>query len=250
MASGIVIKTEEQIEGIRRSSQLARKTLDMLGERISAGITTNQIDRWVYEYTCDHGGYPATLEVKGFHKSCCTSINNVICHGIPDDTVLREGDIINVDVTPILDGYFGDTSRMFVIGDTSTEALKLIEETRACMYLGISEVKPGNTIGDIGYAIQQHAEGLGYSVVRDLCGHGTGLEFWEAPQVPHYGQRDSGPEMVPNMVFTIEPMINAGRYECKTLSDGWTVVTVDGSLSAQWEHTVRVTETGVEVLTT
>ena len=137
----------------------------------------------------------------------------------------------------------------FVIGEASKEALKLIEETKACMYLGIDEVKPGNTIGDIGYAIQQYAESLGYSVVRELCGHGTGLEFWEAPQVPHYGKRNAGPHMVPNMVFTIEPMINAGRYECTTLSDGWTVVTVDGSLSAQWEHTVRVTEAGVEILT-
>ncbi|CAI8042003.1 Methionine aminopeptidase A [Geodia barretti] len=142
----------------------------MLDGRIEAGIATKDIDRWVYEYTCDHGGYPATLNVKGFNKSCCTSINNVICHGIPDDTVLEDGDIINVDVTPILDGYFGDTSRMFVIGETSQEALKLIEETKACLYLGIDVVKPGNTIGDIGYTIQQHAESLGYSVVRELCG--------------------------------------------------------------------------------
>ena len=249
MASGIIIKTEEQIEGIRRSSQLARKTLDMLEGRIEAGVATKEIDQWVYEFTCDHGGYPATLDVKGFNKSCCTSINNVICHGIPGDTVLKDRDIINVDVTPILDGYFGDTSRMFVIGETSEEALRLIEETKASMYLGIDVVKPGNTIGDIGYTIQRHAESCGYSVVRELCGHGTGLEFWEAPQVPHYGKRNEGPPMVPNMVFTIEPMINAGRCECTTLSDGWTVVTVDGSLSAQWEHTVRVTETGVEILT-
>lgn len=249
MVSGIIIKTEEQIEGIRRSGQLARKTLDMLDGRIGAGVTTRDIDRWVYEYICDHGGYPATLNVKGFNKSCCTSINNVICHGIPDDTVLTDGDIINVDVTPILDGYFGDTSRMYTIGDVSREALKLIEETKTCMYLGIDEVKPGNTIGDIGYAIQQYAEGLRYSVVRELCGHGTGLEFWESPQVPHYGKKGDGPPMAPNMVFTIEPMINAGRRECTTLSDGWTVITVDGSLSAQWEHTVRVTETGFEILT-
>ncbi len=249
MPSGIIIKTEGQIEGIRRSSQLARQTLDMVAERIEAGVTATDIDRWVYEYTIQHGAYPATLDVKGFHKSCCTSINNVICHGIPDDTVLKDGDIINVDVTPILDGYFGDTSRMFVIGEASKEALKLIEVTKECLYLGIEEAKPFNTIGDIGYAIQWHAESHGYSVVRQLCGHGTGLQFWEPPQVPHYGRRNSGARLAPNMVFTIEPMINAGHYECETLLDGWTVVTVDGSLSAQWEHTVRVTETGVEILT-
>jgi methionyl aminopeptidase len=249
MQSGIIIKTEEQIEGIRRSSQLARQTLDMLTDRIEAGVTTNDIDRWVHEYTLQHGGYPATLDVQGFHKSCCTSINHVICHGIPDETVLTNEDIINVDVTPILNGCYGDTSRMFVVGETSEEAMKLIEVTNECLYIGIGEVKPFNTIGDIGYAIQQHAERHGYSVVRELCGHGTGLDFWEPPQVPHYGHRNSGARLVPNMVFTIEPMINAGQCECRTLSDGWTVVTVDGSLSAQWEHTVRVTETGFEILT-
>ncbi|MBI1926388.1 type I methionyl aminopeptidase [Candidatus Poribacteria bacterium] len=249
MRSGIVIKTDEQIEGIRKSGQLARQILDMLEGRIEAGLTTNDIDRWVYEYTIQHGAYPATLDVEGFHKSVCTSINDVICHGIPDETVLKEGDILNVDVTCILNGYYGDTSRMFVIGEASEEALRLIEVTRECLYLGIEEVKPFNTIGDIGYVIQRYAESHGFSVVRALCGHGTGLDFWEEPQVPHYGQRKSGPILVPNMTFTIEPMINAGGHECKTLSDGWTVVTIDGSLSAQWEHTVRVTETGVEILT-
>jgi methionyl aminopeptidase len=250
MRPGIVIKTEEQVEGIRKSGQLARRILDMLEERIKAGITTNQIDQWVYEYTIQHGAYPATLDVKGFHKSCCTSVNHVVCHGIPDGrTVLKDGDILNVDVTCILNGYYGDTSRMYIIGEASPEALKLIRVTKECLYLGIKEVKPFNTIGDIGYVIQRYAESHGFSVVRELCGHGTGLAFWEEPQVPHYGRRKRGVVLMPNMVFTIEPMINAGRRECKTLSDGWTVVTADGSLSAQWEHTVRVTETGVDILT-
>ena len=245
----IIIKTQQQVEGIRRSCQLAKKTLDMLTERIKAGITTNQIDRWVYEYVTAHRGFPATLNVEGFNRSCCTSINNVICHGIPDGTVLVDGDIINVDVTPVLDGYYGDTSRMFIIGEASTEALRLVDVAKACLYRGIEAVKPGNTFGDIGYAIQQHAESNGRSVVRDLCGHGTGLAFWEPPQVLHYGQNHKGSKLRPNMVFTIEPMINAGGYECETLSDGWTVVTADGSLSAQWEHTVCVTEDGVDILT-
>jgi methionyl aminopeptidase len=247
--SKIIIKTEKQIEGIRKSCQLARETLDMLAKRIRAGVTTNDIDRGVYEYITAHRGYPATLNVEGFNKSCCTSINNVICHGIPDETVLKDGDIINVDVTPVLNGYYGDISRMFVVGEASQEALRLIEVTKECLYLGVKQVRPGNTLGDIGYAIQQHAERHGYSVVRALCGHGTGLAFWEPPQVLHYGQRNKGVRLRPNMVFTIEPMVNAGGYECETLSDGWTVVTADGSLSAQWEHTVRVTETGVDILT-
>ena len=248
-APEIIIKTEEQIEGIRKSSQLTRDILDMLEQRIVAGITTNDVNRWVHEYTLAHGAIPATLNYRGFPKSVCTSLNNVICHGIPDETVLREGDILNVDVTSILDGYYGDSSRMFLIGEVSEEARRLVEVTRQCLYLGIEQVKPGNTLGDIGHAIQQHAERHGYSVVRDYIGHGIGVQFHEPPNVYHFGEPGTGIVLVPNMVFTIEPMINAGRYQVRVLEDGWTVVTADGSLSAQWEHTVRVTQDGVEVLT-
>jgi methionyl aminopeptidase len=246
----IIIKTEEQIDGIRRASQLTRDILDMLEERIVAGISTEDINRWVHEYTLAHGATPAPLNYRGFPKSVCTSLNQVVCHGIPDGTVLREGDILNVDVTSILDGYYGDSSRMFLIGEVSDEACRLVEVTRECLNLGIAQVKPGNTLGDIGHAIQQHAESHGYSVVRDYIGHGTGVQFHEPPDVRHFGEPGTGVRLVPGMVFTIEPMINAGGYQVKLLGDGWTVETADGSLSAQWEHTVRVTEDGVEVLTT
>ena len=245
----IVIKTEEQIEGIRRSSQLTCDILDMLEERIVPGITTEDINRWVHEYTLAHGATPAPLNYRGFPKSVCTTLNDEVCHGIPDGTVLQEGDILNVDVTSILDGYYGDSSRMFLIGQVSEEARRLVEVTQECLTLGIEQVKPGHTLGDIGHAIQQHAERYGYSVVRDYIGHGTGLWFHEPPDVRHFGKPGTGETLVPDMVFTIEPMINAGRYQVKVLEDGWTVVTADGSLSAQWEHTVRVTEDGVEVLT-
>jgi methionyl aminopeptidase len=247
--SGVIIKTEEQIEGIRKSSRLTRDILDMLTERIVAGITTDEIDRLAHEYTLAHGAVPAPLNYKGFPKSVCTSINNVVCHGIPDGTVLREGDILNVDVTTILNGYYGDSSRMFMIGEVSEEARALVEVARQCLYLGIEQVKPGNTLGDIGHAIQQHAEGHGYSIVRDFIGHGTGVQFHEPPQVRHFGKPGTGVTLVPQMTFTIEPMINVGGYEVEVLADRWTAVTVDGSLSAQWEHTVLVTRDGVEVLT-
>lgn len=245
----IVIKTEEQIAGIRRSSQLTCQVLDMLEDRIAAGVTTDEIDRWVHAYTLDHGATPAPLNYRGYPKSTCTSLNEQICHGIPDGTVLRDGDILNVDVTSILDGYYGDSSRMFLIGEVSDEALKLVEVTRECMYLGIEQVKPGARLGDVGHAIQQHAEAHGYSVVRKFVGHGTGVRFHEPPDVYHFGQPNTGVLIRPNMVFTVEPMINAGRYAVRVLDNGWTAVTVDGSLSAQWEHTVRVTEDGVEILT-
>jgi methionyl aminopeptidase len=247
--SGIVIKTEEQIEGIRRSSQLTSQILDMLEDRIAAGIATDEIDRWVHTYTLDHGATPATLNYRGYPKSTCTSLNEQICHGIPDGIALQDGDILNVDATSILDGYFGDSSRMFTIGEVSDEARRLVEVTRECMYLGIEQVKPGNKLGDVGHAIQQHAEAHGYSVVRQFVGHGTGVRFHEPPDVHHYGQPNTGILIRPNMVFTVEPMINAGRYAARVLDNGWTAVTVDGSLSAQWEHTVRVTEDGVEILT-
>jgi len=238
-SSDIIIKTAKQIEGICRSSRLTRDTLDMLEQRIVAGITTEDINRWVHEYTLAHGAIPAPLNYRGFPKSVCTTLNNQVCHGIPDGTVLKEGDILNVDVTSILNGYYGDSSRMFLIGEVSEEARRLVKVTRECLYLGIEQVKPGHTMGDIGHAIQRHAERYGYSV----------LQFHEPPQVRHFGEPGTGELLAPNMVFTIEPMINAGDYQVEVLEDGWTVVTADGSLSAQWEHTVRVTENGVEVLT-
>ena len=245
----IIIKTEEQIEGICKSSRLTHDTLDMLAGRIVAGVTTEDINRWVHEYTLAHGATPAPLNYRGFPKSVCTTLNNQVCHGIPDGTVLKEGDILNLDVTSILNGYYGDASRMFLIGEVSEEAHRLVRVTRECLYLGIEQVKPGHTLGDVGHAIQRHAERYGYSVVRDYIGHGTGLQFHEPPEVRHFGKPGTGEVLAPNMVFTIEPMVNAGDHQVEVLKDGWTVVTADGSLSAQWEHTVRVTEDGVEVLT-
>ncbi len=243
-----LIKTEEQIEGIRKACCLSNEILDMVAEKIGVGTTTNEINSWVHEYTILHGAYPAPLNYNGFPKSVCTSINNVICHGIPDKTVLKNGDIINVDVTSILNGFYGDTSRMFIIGEASLEAQNLVRVARECLYLGIDQVKPFNRTGDIGYTIEQYARKHGYSAVQEFGGHGVGIKFHEDPWVPHYGNKNSGMVLVPNMVFTIEPMINTGSYRCRILNDGWTAVTADGSLSAQWEHTVRVTESGFEVL--
>ena len=245
----VIVKTEEQIEGIRKSSRLTSDVLDMLEERIAPGITTGDINRWVHEHTLASGATPAPLNYRGFPKSVCTSLNEVICHGIPGDRVLRVGDILNVDVTTILDGYYGDSSRMFLIGKVSAQARRLVQVTRECLALGIAQIGPGKALGDIGHAIQQHAESHGYSVVRHYVGHGTGVHFHEPPDVPHYGQPDTGLILVPGMVFTIEPMINQGGHQLKVLPDGWTSVTADGLLSAQWEHTVHVTQTGVEVLT-
>ena len=253
----IYIKNEEQIEGIRKSSQLTKKLLDMVEDRIAEGVTTNEIDQWVHSETLANGAIPAPLNYghgKGrrrmpFPKSICTSPNNVICHGIPNKQALSNGDILNVDITCILDGYFGDASRMFIIGDVPEETRKLVEVTRECLNLGIEQVFPSKRLGDIGHAIQNHAEKNGFSVVRDFAGHGVGLEFHEAPQVLHYGQPGKGEMLRENMVFTIEPMINMGSYECRILGDGWTAVTADGSLSAQWEHTLLVTDSGAEILT-
>ena len=253
----IYIKNEEQIEGIRKSSQLTKKLLDMVEDRIAEGVTTNEIDQWVHSETLANGAIPAPLNYghgKGrrrmpFPKSICTSPNNVICHGIPNNQALSNGDILNVDITCILDGYFGDASRMFIIGDVPEETRKLVEVTRECLNLGIEQVFPSKRLGDIGHAIQNHAEKNGFSVVRDFAGHGVGLEFHEAPQVLHYGQPGKGEMLRENMVFTIEPMINMGSYECRILGDGWTAITADGSLSAQWEHTLLVTDSGSEILT-
>ena len=249
LPKGVILKTKQQIEGIRRSSQLTRDILDYVEERIKQGITTNEIDRWVHEYTISHGAIPATLGYNGYPKSVCTSLNNVICHGIPDETVLKEGDIINVDVTSILDGYYGDASRMFMIGNVTDEAKKLVRVAMECLHIGIEQARPYEDIGEIGYAIEEHATGQGFSVVRDYGGHGIGLKFHEEPHVHHFGSRKRGITLVPGMTFTIEPMINAGRHESRLSKDGWTAVTIDGSLSAQWEHTIVVTEEGVEILT-
>ena len=253
----IYIKNEEQIEGIRKSSQLTKKLLDMVEDRIAEGVTTNEINQWVHSETLANGAIPAPLNYgqgKGrrrmpFPKSICTSPNNVICHGIPNNQALNNGDILNVDITCILEGYYGDASRMFIIGDVPEETRKLVEVTQECLNLGIEQVFPSKRLGDIGHAIQNHAEKNGFSVVRDFAGHGVGLEFHEAPQVLHYGQPGKGEMLRENMVFTIEPMINMGSYECRILGDGWTAVTADGSLSAQWEHTLLVTDSGAEILT-
>jgi len=254
---GIIIKSEEQIEGIRKSCQLTKNLLDMVEERISEGVTTNEIDEWVHNETLSKGAIPAPLNYgRGqgrlrtpFPKSVCTSVNEVICHGIPSEKVLFNGDIINVDVTCNLDGFFGDASRMFIIGEVPDETRKLVEVTRECLNLGIDQVRPKSKLGDIGNAIQKHAEKQGFSVVRDFAGHGVGVKFHEPPQVLHYGLPGEGETLFENMTFTIEPMINLGSYECKILEDGWTAVTLDGSLSAQWEHTLLVTKKGVEILT-
>ena len=244
-----LIKTPEQIEGIRKSGVITTKILDMVGERIKAGVTTNAINQWVHEYTLEHGGIPATLNYHGYPKSTCTSINNVICHGIPtDETVLKDGDIINVDVTTVLNGYYSDASRMYMIGNVSDEAQRLVRVTKECLELGIAEVKPFNSFNAIGRVIERHAKKHDYSVVRDLGGHGIGVKFHENLFIDHYEKRSKGTLMLPGLVFTIEPMINEGTYHCNFLDDGWTVLTQDGKLSAQWEHTMVITETGVEIL--
>ncbi len=246
---GVIIKTEEQIEGIRRSCRLTKEILDMVAGRIRPGIVTNEINEWVHEYTVSRGAVPAPLNYNGFPKSVCVSLNNVICHGIPDHAEISEGDILNVDVTTLLDGYYGDAGRMFVMGEASEEARRLVRVAKECLYLGIEKVVPYRDLGEVGYAIERHANEQGFSVVRDYGGHGIGLRFHEEPHVHHYGSARRGIIMIPNMVFTIEPMINQGRHETRLMPDAWTAVTVDGKLSAQWEHTVLVTESGVEILT-
>ena len=253
----IIIKTEEQVDGIRKSCQMTKDLLDMVEERIRVGVTTNEIDEWVHRETLSRGAVPAPLNYgRGqgrdgipFPKSICTSLNEVICHGIPNNCALQNGDILNVDVTCDYLGFFGDASRMFIIGEVPERTRELVEVTRECLNLGIEQVRPNNQLGDIGHTIQKHAENQGFSVVRDFAGHGVGVEFHEAPQVLHYGEPGMGEILRENMIFTIEPMINIGGYECEVLDDGWTAVTKDGSLSAQWEHTLLVTSSGVEVLT-
>lgn len=246
-----LIKTPEQIEGIRRSGLVNTGVLDLVAREIKEGMSTAAIDRLVYEYTLAHGAIPAPLNYEGFPKSVCTSVNEVVCHGIPSEKeILKAGDIINVDVSTILDGYFSDASRMFMIGEVSPEKQKLVEVTKECLEIGAKAARPFGFVGDIGHAIQKHAEKNGYSVVRALCGHGVGLAFHEAPEVVHFGQKGTGMLLVPGMVFTIEPMINRGTYHVYTDPvNGWTVRSQDHQPSAQWEHTFLMTESGLEVLT-
>ncbi len=246
-----LIKTPEQIEGIRRSGVVNTGVLDLVAQEIKEGMSTAQIDKLVYDYTTDHGAIPAPLNYEDFPKSVCTSINEVVCHGIPSEKeILRNGDIINVDVSTILDGYYSDASRMFMIGEVSQARQRLVRVTKECLEIGMKAAQPFGYVGDIGHAIQTHAEKNGYSVVRDLCGHGVGLAFHEEPEVAHFGKKKTGMLLVPGMVFTIEPMINMGSWQVFIdEEDGWTVITEDKQSSAQWEHTFVMTDHGLEILT-
>ena len=239
----------EGFAGMRAAGQLAAQILDELTKFVAPGVTTQEIDDIVHRMTLDGGGVPATLGYRGYTRSCCTSINHVVCHGIPADKALKDGDIVNIDVTPILDGWHGDTSRMYLVGDVPLKARKLIDVTYECLMLGLEQARPGNRLGDISHAIQTHAEKHRYSVVRDFCGHGLGRVFHDSPEVVHAGRPGTGPELRPGMFFTVEPMINIGRADCKMLDDGWTAVTRDRSLSAQFEHSIGITEDGHEVFT-
>lgn len=246
----ILIKTADEIAKMRIAGKLAAEVLEMIAPHVVAGITTEKLDQICHDYIVNiQHAIPAPLNYRGFPKSICTSINHQICHGIPNDKPLKNGDIVNIDITIIKDGYHGDTSKMFCIGEVSPFAKRLIEVTHQALFLGIEEVKPGARLGDIGHAIQKHAEGNRYSVVREFCGHGIGKNFHEEPHVMHFGKRGEGSMLKPGMIFTIEPMLNIGKRHMKILADGWTAVTKDRSLSAQWEHTILVTETGYEILT-
>lgn len=246
----ITIKTPDEIEKMRIAGRLAAEVLEMIAPSVQVGITTDELNQICHDYIVNvQNAIPAPLNYHGFPKSICTSVNHQVCHGIPGDRKLKEGDIVNVDITVIKDGYHGDTSQMFVAGKPSILAERLIKITQECLYLGIQEVKPGAHFGDIGAAIQKHAESNRFSVVREYCGHGIGKIFHEPPNVLHYGTHGTGEELKPGMIFTIEPMINAGKRFVKLLPDKWTVVTKDHSLSAQWEHTILVTDNGFEVLT-
>ena len=251
----ITIKNELDIEKMRIAGHLASEVLDFIAPHVVPGITTGELDKLCHDYMVDvQKTIPAPLNYAPhghtpYPKSICTSVNHQICHGVPGEKVLKNGDIVNLDITVIKDGYHGDTSRMFYVGEPSIQAKRLCDITYECMWLGISKVKPGNTLGDIGYIIQNHAEKNGFSVVQEFCGHGIGKKFHEDPQVLHYGKAGTGLKLQAGMIFTIEPMINAGKRHIKQLGDGWTIVTKDHSLSAQWEHTILVTPTGYEVLT-
>ena len=249
------IKNHDEIELLRVAGRLAADVLDYIAPKIQPGISTGEVDRLCHDFMVDFQKViPAPLDYappgyKPYPKSICTSINHQVCHGVPGDKILRQGDIVNIDITVIKDGFHGDTSRMFEVGNVSIQAKRLCRITHECLWLGIRSVRPGGNLGDIGAAIQNHAESSGYSVVREFCGHGIGRKFHEDPQVLHYGKAGTLAELKAGMIFTVEPMINAGRRDIKEFGDGWTIVTRDRSLSAQWEHTVLVTETGYEVLT-
>ncbi|ASF47886.1 type I methionyl aminopeptidase [Methylovulum psychrotolerans] len=246
----IIIKNASEIDKMRVAGRLAAQVLEMLEPFVVPGITTNELDQICYDYIVNvQEAIAAPLNYKGFPKSICTSINQQVCHGIPSDKKLKSGDIVNIDITVIKDGYHGDTSKMFCVGEVSPHAKRLVKITQESMYKGIEQVKAGATLGDIGHAIQKHAEGNRYSVVREFCGHGIGKKFHEDPQVLHYGKAGSGDVLDAGMIITIEPMINLGKRHVKVLADGWTAVTKDHSLSAQWEHTILVTPTGYEILT-
>ena len=248
---GIRIHGAEAFEGMRKAGRLAAEVLDFITPHVVPGVSTGELDRLCDEYTRDHGAVSAPMNYRGFPKSICTSVNHVVCHGIPDDAKrLADGDIINIDITVILDSWYGDTSRMFLVGDkVGLRARKLIDVTYEAMMLGIKAVKPGAHLGDIGHAIQSFVEPQRFSVVRDFCGHGIGQVFHESPSVLHFGRKGGGPVLKEGMFFTVEPMINAGKYDVKVLSDGWTAVTKDRSLSAQFEHTIGVTAQGCEIFT-
>lgn len=251
----ITLKSPDEIEKMRIAGRLAAEVLDYITPFVKPGVTTGEIDTLCHNYMVNSQGcIPAPLNYapagyKPYPKSICTSVNHQICHGVPSEKQLKNGDIVNIDITTIKDGYHGDTSRMFQVGEVSIQAKRLCEITHECLWLGITQVKAGARLGDIGHAIQQYAEKSGYSVVREFCGHGIGARFHEDPQVVHYGKQGTGIELKANMIFTIEPMINAGKAAIRELADGWTIVTKDHSLSAQWEHTILVTESGFEVLT-
>ncbi|HEX2668433.1 MAG TPA: type I methionyl aminopeptidase [Gammaproteobacteria bacterium] len=246
----ITIKTQEEQDKMREAGRLAGEVLDMIGPYVKPGVTTDDLDRICHDYIVNkQKTIPANVGYNGFPKTLCTSVNHVVCHGIPNDKKLKNGDIINIDVTVIKDGFHGDTSKMYFVGEPSVLARRLVQVTHEAMLLGIEMVRPGARLGDIGHAIQHYAEGHGFSIVREYCGHGIGRVYHEDPQVLHYGSPGIGLELKAGMTFTIEPMINAGKRHVKTLPDGWTVVTKDHSLSAQWEHTVLVTPTGHEILT-
>ena len=248
-ANAITLYGPEGFAGMRRAGQLAASCLDELYGIVKPGVTTQAIDDFIFAFGRDHNAMPATLNYRGYRKSSCTSVNHVVCHGIPNDKPLREGDILNIDVTFILEGWHGDSSRMYAAGALKRAAERLIEVTYECLMRGIAAVRPGGRLGDIGHAIQSYAEAERCSVVRDFCGHGVGRLFHEPPNILHYGKRGEGLEIRPGMIFTVEPMINLGRPHVKLLSDGWTAVTRDRSLSAQFEHTIGITETGVEIFT-
>ena len=239
----------EKFQKMRLAGNLASKTLDMITGYIKPGITTEKIDQICYEFIKDNGGYSAPLYYRGFKKSLCTSLNHVVCHGIPSERILDDGDILNIDITAIVEDYHGDTSRMFCVGNVSVKAKNLINTTYEAMMNAIKILKPGVRLGDIGYEIQSYVEKKGFSVVRDFCGHGVSNVFHEPPNILHYGKKNNGLEIKPGMTFTIEPMINAGKYDVKILNDGWTAVTKDKSLSAQFEHTIGITDNGYEIFT-